>query len=418
METYDQILCEHYGRMLGLTDGWKVEGVDLSLQERELKLRLAWGKEGAVCPECGKSLPRHDLSPERKWRHLDAMGFETILTARIPRAKCLEHGVVQMKVPWADKHSRFTLAFEVFAIKVLQASRSTAAARGLLKLGWESLHAIMERAVQRGVDRRSWEGVELVGMDEKSFLRGQDYVSMLYDLTPGQSRVLEVIDGHDAGAVEMLWEIIPDDVFEKIKAVCLDMSGTFASVARRMAPHVKIVHDRFHVSKHLNEAVDKVRRNENKDLQAQGDERLKGMKHVFLFNPENLPESRVAQFEELKNADLKTSRAWAMKENFREFWKCATWRQAKDYFKKWKRWVMRSKLPEMKKVAKMLAKHLEGLLNFTLYPITNAVSEGFNSKIQSLKADARGFRNFLNYRTRILFFCGGLDLFPSTHEIP
>ena len=71
METDDQILCEHYGRMLGLTDGWKVEGVDLSLQERELKLRLAWGNEGAVCPECGKSLPRHDLSPERKWRHLE-----------------------------------------------------------------------------------------------------------------------------------------------------------------------------------------------------------------------------------------------------------------------------------------------------------------------------------------------------------
>lgn len=83
------------------------------------------------------------------------MGFETILTARIPRAKYLEHGVVQMKVPWADKHSRFTLAFEVFAIKVLKASRSIAAARGLLKLGWDSLHAIMERAVQRGVNRRS-----------------------------------------------------------------------------------------------------------------------------------------------------------------------------------------------------------------------------------------------------------------------
>lgn len=97
--------------------------------------------------------------------------------------------------------------------------------------------------------------MELVGMDEKSFLRGQDYVSMLYDLTPGQSRVLEVMDGHDAGAVQMLWEIIPDDVLEKIKAVRLDMSGTFASVTRTMAPHVKIVYDRFHVSKHLNEAV-------------------------------------------------------------------------------------------------------------------------------------------------------------------
>jgi transposase len=85
---------------------------------------------------------------------------------------------------------------------------------------------------------------------------------------------------------------------------------------------------------------------------------------------------------------------------------------------KWKCWVMKSSLPEMIKVAKMLAKHLEGLLNFTLFPITNAVAEGFNSKIQSLKADARGFRNALNYRTRILLYCGRLDLFPSTHEIP
>jgi transposase len=418
MEAHDQILCEHYGRMLGLTEGWKVSGVDLRLEDKRLELRLAWERSGANCPECGASMNRHDLSPERKWRHLDSMGFETILLARIPRANCPEHGVSQMKVPWAEKHSRFTLAFEAFAIKVLQASRSVAAAQGLLRLNWESIHTIMERAVQRGVDRRSWEGVEMVGMDEKSFLRGQSYASVLYDLTPGQSRVLEVMDGHNAEAAEMLWEIIPDDVFEKIKAVCLDMSGIFASVARTMAPHIKVVHDRFHVSKHLNEAVDQVRRKESKILQAEGDERLKGAKHLFLFNPENLPESRASQFEELKNADLKTSRAWAMKENFREFWKCNTFQEAAAYFKKWKRWVMKSDLPEMKKVAKMLAKHLEGLLNFTLFPITNAVAEGFNSKIQSLKADARGFRNALNYRTRILFYCGRLDLFPYTHEIP
>ena len=317
-----------------------------------------------------------------------------------------------------EAHSRFILAFKAFAIKLLQASRRVATAKGLLGLNWESIHTIMERAVQRGVDRRSWEEIETVGMDEKSFLRGQSYASVLYDLTPGQARVLEVMDGHDAGAAEMLWEIIPDDVFEKIKAVCLDMSGTFASVAQTMAPHIKVVHDRFHVSKHLNEAVDQVRRKENKILQDEGDERLKGVRHLFLFNPENLPESRASQFEDLKNADLKTSRAWAMKENFREFWKCRTFQEAAAYFKKWKRWVMKSDLPEMKKVAKMLAKHLEGLLNFTLFPITNAVAEGFNSKIQSLKADARGFRNALNYRTRILFYCGRLDLFPSTHEIP
>lgn len=418
METHDEILCNHYGNMLGLTEGWKVSGVDLLLADKRLELRLAWQKAGALCPECAKSTTRHDLSPERRWRHLDSMGFETILTARVPRANCPEHGIVQMKVPWADKHSRFTLAFEAFAIKVLQSSRSVAAARQLLRVGWECIHTIMARAVERGVDRRVWEGVKTVGMDEKSFLRGQSYASVLYDLTPGEPRVLEVMEGRDTGAAQMLWEIVPDPVIDEIEAVCVDMSGIYAPVARAMVPQAKVVHDRFHVSKHLNEAVDQVRRKENKALQAKGDERLKGMKHLFLFNPENLPESRAAQFEELKNADLKTSRAWAMKENFREFWNCTTRKEASAYFKKWKRWVMKSNLPEMKKVAKMLAKHLDGLLNFTAFRITNAVAEGFNSKIQAIKADARGFRNFLNYRTRILFFCGRLDLLPATHEIP
>ena len=107
-----------------------------------------------------------------------------------------------------------------------------------------------------------------------------------------------------------------------------------------------------------------------------------------------------------------------MNENFREFWKCATFQEAKEYFKKSKFRMMKSGLPEMKKVAKMLAKHVVGLLNFTLFSITKAVAEGFNSKIQSLKADARSFRKASNYRTRILFYCGGLDLIPSNHKIP
>ena len=175
----------------------------------------------------------------------------------------------------------------------------------------------------------------------------------------------------------------------------------------------KIVHDKFHVSKHLNEAVDKVRRRENNALQAEGDDRLKGARQLFLFNPENLPKDRVADFEALKNSDLKAARAWAIKESFRSFWQCKTLKEAQGVFKKWYAWAIRCRLHEIKKVARMLKSHLDGLLNFVFFPITNAVAEGFNSKIQSLKADARGFRNFLNYRIRILFFCGRLNLLPS-----
>lgn len=415
MDTHDKVLCRHYGHMLDLSEGWEVTEINLNLEAKGLGLRLVWQKDGAVCPKCDKCVARYDLAPERRWRHLDAMGFETILTGRIPRANCPEHGIGQMKTPWAEKHSRYTMAFEAFAIKVLQASRSVASAQKVLGLGWESIHAIMERAVERGLDRRSWDGVETVGMDEKSFMRGQSYASVMYEIKAGAPRVLEALEGRDSDAAEMLWEIVPDSAIGGIKAVCLDMSGIYAPVAREMAPQAKVVHDRFHVSKHLNEGVDQVRRKENKILRAKGDERLTGTKHLFLFNLENLPESRAAQFDQLKDADLKTSRAWAMKENFRQFWNCSTREEAATYFKKWEKWVNKSKIPEMKRVAKMLAKHLDGLLNFTAFRITNAVAEGFNSKIQALKADARGFRNFLNYRIRILFFCGRLDLSPSTH---
>ena len=412
MEEYDQALCAHYGRMLGLEEGWAVRSVDLSVKEMRLVLTEGWVGAGAVCPECGKRCPRHDFAPERRWRHLDAMGFETQIVSRTPRANCKEHGILQMKVPWAEKHSRFTLAFEALAIKVLLASRSVTAACGLLRISWEGAHANMERAVGRGMDRRVFEKLETVGMDEKSFLRGQSYATVLYDLDAQNTRVLEMMEGRDADAAELLWETVPEAIREGIQAICLDMSGIYKDVAAIMVPGAAVVHDRFHVSKHLNEAVDKVRRREAKAMAAQGDERLKGTRQLFLFNPENLPADRVAEFEAIKNSDLKAARAWAIKESFRAFWQCKTLREAQTVFKKWYAWAIRCQLHEIKAVAKMLKRHLQGLLNFVRFPITNAVAEGFNSKIQAIKADARGFRNFLNYRTRVLFFCSKLNLFP------
>lgn len=414
MEKYDEVLCGHYARMLGLEEEWEVTGVELSVEEKKLEISVNWVRGGALCPECGEYCARHDLAPMRRWRHLDAMGFETVIAARIPRASCREHGIGQMKVGWAGRHSRFTLAFEAFAIKVLQASGSVKSACELLKISWEGAHGIMERAVERGIERREFEELETVGMDEKSFLRGQSYATILYDLK--NARVLEMMEGRDTQTAGFLWETLPDDIREKIDAVCLDMSGIYKEVAEAMVPQAAVVHDRFHVSKHLNEAVDKVRRREAKALAREGDERLKGTRQLFLFNPENLPPDRIAEFEALKDSDLKVARAWAIKESFRAFWQCSSMHEAKGVFKKWYAWAIRSRLHELKAVAKMLKRHLQGLLNFVLFPITNAVAEGFNSKIQTLKADARGFRNFLNYRTRVLFFCGKLDLFPSlTH---
>ena len=188
------------------------------------------------------------------------------------------------------------------------------------------------------------------------------------------------------------------------------MWQAFENSVRKNAPQADIVHDKFHISKHLNEAVDKIRRQEHKQLKQEGDERLTGSKQLWLYNEENIRESRRQEFEALKNQDLKTARGWAMKENFRGFWTYCYAGAAENFFDDWYSWVSRSRLEPMMKAGKMIKTRLGNILTYFKHYITNALSEGFNSRIQAIKSNARGFRNFGNYRTRILFFCGKLDL--------
>lgn len=404
-------LNEHYRSLLGLDESWTVEDVDLDLAGQQVVVRLAHGGGKVACPECGELCSRADTAPERRWRHLDTMQFRTEIKAAIPRSRCSKCGVKTIQVPWAGKHSRFTWLFEAMAIKVLQACANVKRAAELLGLGWDAVHAIIERAVARGLDRRSLDGIHHVGMDEKSFGKGQDYVSILTDLD--SSRVLEVAEERTIVAADKLWETLNETQRADVTSVSMDMCQAFMSSAKKNVPEAEIVHDKFHISKYLNEAVDKVRRSEQKQLRLEDDDRLTGTRQLWLYNPDNLDEDRLDELMLLKESDLKTSRAWAIKENFRHFWNYVYASSAEGFFDRWYGWAVRSQLAPIRKVAKMLKKHLDGLLSYFRHRVTNAVSEGFNSRIQSIKSAARGFRCFKNYRLRILFYCGKLDLQPE-----
>jgi transposase len=403
-------LTAHYRLLLGLDSHWEVRQVDLSLEGQRVEIVLEFVGQEILCPECGVKCGRHDLAPERTWRHLDTMQFETVLRARIPRCDCVQCGVKNISVPWAEKHSRFTLMFEAFALRVLQACSNVQRAASLLGLKWETVHSILERGVARGLERRQVVQVQHVGLDEKSFQHGQSYVSIMVDLDG--ARVLEVTAGRTAEAADKLWESLPKSQCEQIQAVAMDMSDIYETATRRHAPQAEIVHDKFHVAKYLNEAVDKVRRAEHKELQQRQDHRLKRTRQLWLFAEHNLSEEHVERFGDLRDSDLKTARAWALKENFRWFWTNQYAGNAKKYFAEWYTWASRCRLRPMIDVAKMLKRRLPNLLTYMRHPITNAMSEGFNSKIQNIKSDARGFRSFENYRTRILFYCGKLDVMP------
>jgi len=407
----DSELQKHYALLLGVGSPWEVKNVELKLEEKKVEIELGWQWGAAAkCPECGRECSIHDCAPERTWRHLDTMQFTTLIRARTPRSDCPEHGVKTMEVPWAAPQGRFTVLFERFAVEVLLASATISQACDLLGLSWDTAQEIMRRAVERGLERRQLEALKHLGMDEKSFKRGQSYVTLLTDLD--QSRVLDVVEERTTEAADQLWETLSSEQKQTVEAVAVDMWEPFIRTIEKQVPNADIVHDKFHVSKYLGEAVDKVRRQEHKELMAQGDETLKGTRQLWLYNPQNFSPEQVEEFSALKDLQLKVARAWAAKELFSKFWEYQEEGWARRFFKDWFGWVSRSQLKPVVEVAQMLKRHLDNLLTYLKHHITNAVTEGLNSKIQSLKSAARGFRNFRNYRIRILFFCGKLNLYP------
>lgn len=405
-----------YQTVLGLSEPWVVEAVDLLPEEREVRVRVAARTDTRMsCPECGAEGPRYDLAEERGWRHLDTMQYRTILVARVPRVKCVEHGVRQVAVPWAEPRGRFTALFEAWAIRLLRES-TVAGVAELLGLSWDEVAHIQRRAVARGLARRSQEPIRVVGIDETSFQKRYEYVTVVNDLEAG--RVLWVGDHRRASTLREFWESRPLEERAGLEAIVMDMWDPYIAATHDCVPHghSKIVFDRYHVVAHLTTAVGDVRKAEQQELRRAGQDaraaELKGKRFVLVRGAAKRTAEDEAQIAALRRAGYKVGRAWALKEAARAIWECPTPEEALSVFQKWYRWAMRSKLEPMKRAARTIKRYLYGILQYTRHPFTNAKTEGMNSKIQLIKHRARGYRNRENFRIAILFHCGGLNMDP------
>lgn len=411
---------ELYQRILGIESPWTVSKVELSMDRGRVDI-WAEHKPGAKfsCPECGESAGLHDHAEERTWRHLDSCQLATYLHARVPRVKCDKHGVRQVGIPWAEPRSRFTLLFERFAIDVLKETDVAGGAK-ILGLTWDEAHHLMERAVARGLSRKPKEIPSHLGVDEKAIAKGHKYMTLLCDLNRGT--VEHIADGRTEASLFAYFAPFTIDDVAGIQAIAMDMWTPFFNTVVRCVPHAreKIVFDRYRIVSHMNQAVDIVRRAESKSLRADGDETLTGSRYLWLYGEENVPEHRRATFEQLKLQSLKTGRAWAMKEMLRGLWDCASKVEATTYYSRWYNWATHSRLVPAIKVAKMVKRHLPNILTYFTHRVTNAVSEGINSAIQTIKKRAFGYRNPKNFTTAIYFHCGGLDLYPAiaSHSVP
>jgi transposase len=376
---------DFFDKLLGLRKPWKVSRVSLSSEEKRIDVVLEHRRRAQFsCPECRLPLPLYDHIPSRQWRHLDHGECVTWLHARIPRVYCLEHGIRHVTVPWAQPGSRCTLPFERHAIDVLLETDVLGGAR-LLRLSWDEAWHLMERAVEHGQRAKKRRVIPYLGVDEKAVARRHQYVTMVCDLERGTVEYLA--DNREKTSLDAYYASLSPEQLAGIKAVAMDMWDPYiaSTVAHVPGGRWKIVFDRFHIMKHMNEAVDTVRKEEHRLLMEDQNDILKGTKFLWLFAEENVPEKMVEVFAFLRRLNLKTGRAWAIKESLRELWSYRRRGWAELYWQRWYFWATHSRLKAVKSVARMIHDHLENVLTYFDHRITNAVSEGLNSKIQTIK---------------------------------
>lgn len=409
---------ELYRQLLGLTASWTVEKVDLDMAKQHVEVRVGHpAGQRFACPECGCELGVYDHLAERVWRHLDSCQFLTYLHARPPRVSCPEHGVHQVTLPWAQAGSRFTNLFEALAIDVLLAANIKKAA-GILRITWDEAWHLMERAVLRGRAAKGSHVPEQIGIDEKAIAKGHRYMTLVCDLN--ESTVEYIGEDRKEASLTAYFDAFPKERREEIEAISLDMWPAYINACRDHVPDAdgKMVFDRFHIMRHVVDAVDKVRKQEYKALMQEGDATLAKSKYLWLTNPSNMTDKARERFDQLKGAELKTSRAWALKEALRDLWNYTSEAWAAKFWKRWYFWATHSRLAPMIEVAKLIARHLPNVLTYFRHRITNAVAEGLNSKIATVQKRACGYRNPNHFKIAVYFHCGGLNLYPaaSTHR--
>ncbi len=304
-----------------------------------------------------------------------------------------------------------THAFEVQVIDWLQETTISAVSRRL-GMSWTAVDGIMQRAVDRGLARREQKVVKHIGVDETSYKKRHNSITVVIDAKTG--KVLYVGEGRTKEALGAWYECLCPEQLEGIESVRMDMWPALIKTTEEYLPAAKekIAFDKFHVVKYIGEGVDTVRKQEHRALKKEGREDLTGTKYIGLTKEENLSDKQRERFESLRDRQLETGRAWAIKETAKHLWQHSDRTHARKDWECWLAWGMRSHLEPMKKAAKTIREHLWGIINAILLRVTNGPPESMNSRIKTSKVQARGFRNHERLKNAIYFYLGGLNLYP------
>lgn len=397
---------ELFQAALGLSDPWRVVGSSFDADRRRLDLRIDF-ERGArfACPECDVAdCEVHDTS-EKSWRHLDFFEHQAYLVARVPRVRCPEHGVRQVALPWARPGCGFSLLFEAL-VMALVAEMPVAAVGELVDEHDTRIWRVVHFYVDRALARQDLSTVTRVAVDETSFRRGQDYVSVFADLDA--ARVTFATPGRDAGAYARFAEDLGahGGSAEQVAEVCQDMSESYLAGALEHLPTAEITFDRYHIKAQLTKAVDEVRRAER----VEHAELLRHTRYLWLRNPRNLTDRQAERLQGLLRLPLATGRAYRWMLRFDGVYEIEDPDAAAAYLRRFTRGARRSRLAPIVAFAQMVDEYWLGIVRWWHSRISNGLLEGLHSLVQAAKRRARGYRSLRNYIAMIHLTAGKLDV--------
>lgn len=393
-------------------DQTRLEGKSVVVTIKERK------NSRGLCSQCLKPSPGYDRLKARRYRFVPLWGYLVEFLYAPRRIQCARHGVVVESLPWSDGKSPITKPFKLFlAHWAKRLSWKDVALQ--FQVSWQNVYESVKHVVAYGLKHRDLEGIKSLGVDEIQYARGHKYLTLVYQVDKTCRRLLFVGKDRRVKTLLRFFYRFGKQRSQKIKAICSDLWKPYLKVIKRKLPDALHILDRFHIMKYLNEAVDNTRRKETAQLRRDGYEPiLEKSRWCLLKNKCNQTRSQMAKLKELVQYNLKTMRAYLLKEAFQHLWTYTTRWGAERFLKVWLTRAMRSRLPEIKKVAKRLRKYQHLLLNyFSLKErLSNGIVEGFNLKAKLTMRKSFGFRSFNTLEVALYHALGSLPEPQLTHK--
>ena len=385
----------------------------------EVEIRARKGSR-PICSGCGKAGPGYDTQAIRRFEFVPLWGIAVFFLYAMRRVACPACGVKVERVPWAEGKKHLTTTYAWFLASWAKRLSWLEVARAFNST-WENVFRAVKMGVEWGLTHRDLENVRAIGTDEICWRKTtkEKFITLVYQLDAGSRRLLWIGRDRTARTFRGFFKWFGPERCQRLRFVCSDMWKPYLRIIAEMTPAAVNILDRFHVMSHMGKAIDKIRANEVKELKAKGKEPvLTASRWCLLKRPDNLTDKQVDKLEDLLRCNLKSVRAYLLKEDFQRFWEYISPAWAARFLDEWCARAMRSRLKPMKKVAKMLRSHRQLLLNWfrAKGEVALGCVEGFNNKAKVVTKRSYGFRTYDTLKIALYHALGDLPEPKFTHR--